>query len=66
MFGYLLDVNQAIPILVVASFLALGAVAAIFLPPVYRPENRPPLLRATDRLKAWLCEYQTAERKDGG
>lgn len=45
MFGHLLDVDRAIPILIVASFLSAGAVAAFFLPPIYRPENRPPLLR---------------------
>ena len=54
MFGHLLDVSKVIPILVVALFLTVGAVAALFLPPIYRPENRPPLLRALIRLRTWL------------
>ena len=44
-FGYLMDVDRAIPILIVASLLAVAAVAAIFLPQIYRPENLPPLER---------------------
>ena len=51
MFGHLLDVNKAIPILVVASLLSLGALSAAFLPPVYRPENQPPLLKLFHKLK---------------
>lgn len=45
MFGHLLDVDRAIPILIIASSLLLGGLAAVFLPPVYRPENQPPLVR---------------------
>ena len=45
MFGHLLDVDRAIPIVIIASLLLVGALAAVFLPPVYRPENQPPLVR---------------------
>ena len=45
MFGHLLDVDRAIPIITVASLLLIGAISAVFLPPVYRPENRPPLVK---------------------
>lgn len=55
MFGYLLDVSRPIPILIVALVLSTGAGAAIFLPPIYRPENQPPLERAISRFKSWLC-----------
>ena len=50
MFGHLLDVNQAIPILTVASLLLVGGLSAVFLPPVYRPENRPPLVKLLHNL----------------
>lgn len=45
-FGHLIDSDRSLPILLVASFLGVGAIAAVFLPRVYRPENRPPLVRA--------------------
>ena len=51
MFGHLLDVNRAIPILAVASLLSVGGLSAVFLPPVYRPENRPPLVKLFHSLK---------------
>ena len=44
-FGHLIDSDRSLPILLVASLLAAGALASIFLPPIYRPENRPPLQR---------------------
>ncbi len=49
-FGHLIDSDRSLPILLVASFLGVGAIAAVFLPPVYRPENRPPLVRALSSL----------------
>ena len=55
MFGHLLDVDRSIPILIVASLLATGAVCAVFLPPIYRPENRPPLVRFLYRMKRKFC-----------
>lgn len=54
MFGHLLDVSKTIPILIVASFLTVGAFSAVFLPPIYRQENRPPLVRALHRFKTQL------------
>lgn len=51
MFGHLLDVDRAVPIITVASLLLVGALSAVFLPPVYRPENRPPLVRLLLTLK---------------
>lgn len=51
MFGHLLDVDRAIPIITVASLLLVGAISAVFLPPVYRPENQPPLLKLLMTLK---------------
>ena len=45
-FGNLIDADRTLPILLVASLLAIAAIAAIFLPAIYRPENRPPLHRA--------------------
>ena len=51
MFGHLLDVDRAIPILIIASSLLLGGLAAVFLPPVYRPENQPPLVRLYQIIK---------------
>lgn len=55
MFGHLLDVSKAIPILIVASFLAIGAVSGVFLPPIYRQENHPPLLKCIAKFKRWFC-----------
>ena len=63
MFGHLLDVDRAIPILIVASFLSAGAIAAIFLPPIYRPENRPPLVRC---LHYTLKKFKTRFQDHGG
>ena len=54
MFGHLLDVDRAIPILIIASSLLLGGLAAVFLPPVYRPENQPPLVRLYQTVKTRL------------
>ena len=54
MFGHLLDVDRAIPILIIASSLLLGGLAAVFLPPVYRPENQPPLVRLYQSIKTRL------------
>ena len=51
MFGHLLDVDRAIPIITVASLLLVGAISAVFLPSVYRPENRPPLVKLLLTLK---------------
>ena len=51
MFGHLLDVNRAIPIITVASLLLVGALSAVFLPSVYRPENRPPLVKLLQTMK---------------
>ena len=54
MFGHLLDVDKAIPILIIASSLLVGGLAAVFLPPVYRPENQPPLVRLYQIVKTRL------------
>lgn len=51
LFGHLLDVDRAIPIVIIASSLLLGGLAAVFLPPVYRPENQPPLVRLYQIMK---------------
>ena len=78
MFGHLLDVDRAIPILIIASSLLLGGLAAVFLPPVYRPENQPPLVRLYQTVKIRLISTlmtrtdtasdsaapDTADRKD--
>jgi len=50
MFGNLLDQDRGVPLLIVASLLSVGAIAAILLPPIYTPENRPPLERCLYRL----------------
>ena len=44
-FGHFLDMSRAIPILSVASLLFIGAVASVFLPQIYRPGNRPLLVK---------------------
>ncbi len=59
-FGHLIDSDRSLPILLVASFLSVGAIAAVFLPPVYRPENRPPLQRAL----AHTCAKFTKKKQD--
>lgn len=64
MFGHLLDVDRAIPILIIASSLLLGGLAAIFLPPVYRPENQPPLVRFYHFIKTRLISV-FMKRTDG-
>ena len=56
-FGYLMDVDRAIPILIVASLLAVAAVATIFLPQIYRPENIPPLERVIKLAKLARNNY---------
>jgi len=62
-FGNLIDVDIALPILLVASVLAVGAVASIFLPSVYRPENRPPLYRAVAYVYRRCCKRQQRDFK---
>lgn len=49
-FGHLIDSDRSLPVLLVASLLSAGALASTFLPPIYRPENRPPLQRVFTRL----------------
>ena len=49
-FGHLIDADRSLPILLVAAFLGAGAVASVFLPPIYRTENRPPFQRAVVQL----------------
>jgi len=55
-FGNLIDADIALPILLVASVLAVGATASIFLPSIYRPENRPPLYRAVTYMYSRCCK----------
>ena len=49
-FGHLIDSDRSLPVLLVASLLSAGALASIFLPPIYRAENRPPLQRILTQL----------------
>ena len=57
-FGNLIDADRTLPILLVASLLAIAAVAALFLPAIYRPENRPPLPRAIAFVYNWCFRKQ--------
>lgn len=71
MFGHLLDVDRTIPIIIVASFLLVGGLSAVFLPPVYRPENEPPLVsllhnlwnRCTSKFMNRTRSYDTAANR---
>ena len=68
-FGQLIDADRSLPILLVASFLAVGAITAIFLPPIYRPENRPPLHRSLahvySKCRRKTREFTLTSRKNG-